>query len=205
MDLLTNFRRIPVVIQFTAEACIHHLWFNDSDYKRLGMKIKWNPAIKSVIDQAAILQAVLSDHIDVIATDHAPHTLEEKQNTYFKAPSGGPLIQHSLVAMMTFVEQGRISLERMVEKMCHNPAILFRIHERGFVREGYYADLVLVDPHAPWKVDRSNLLAKAGWSPFDGQVFESRVTHTFVSGHLAFENGKLNEGKVGMRLSFQSN
>lgn len=189
--------------RITAEACIHHLWFNDGDYKRLGMKIKWNPAIKTSADQAAILRGVLDDHIDVIATDHAPHTLEEKQNSYFKAPSGGPLIQHSLVAMLAFVHQGKISLEGVVEKMCHNPAVLFRILDRGFVREGYFADLVLVDPKRPWKVERSTLLAKAGWSPFEGQVFESQVTHTFVSGHLAFENGKLNEGTAGARLSFR--
>ena len=191
--------------RITAEACIHHLWFNESDYKRLGMKIKWNPAIKTAKDQAAVLSGVLDNHIDVIATDHAPHTLGEKQNTYFIAPSGGPLIQHSLVAMMEFVRQGKISIERMVEKMSHNPAILFRILDRGFIREGYYADLVLVDPHSPWKVERNTLIAKAGWSPFEGEVFESRVTHTFVSGHLACENGKLNEEQMGTRLAFRKN
>ena len=191
--------------RITAEACIHHLWFNDADYKRLGLKIKWNPAIKTAADQDAILKAVLDDHIDVIASDHAPHTLEEKQYTYFKAPAGGPLIQHSLVAMMAFVQQGKISIERVAEKMCHNPAILFGVQERGYVREGYFADLVLVDPHNPWKVDRSTVLAKSGWSPFEGLDFESRVTHTFVSGHLAFENGKLNEQKLGARLSFHRN
>lgn len=191
--------------RITAEACIHHLWFNDADYQRLGLKIKWNPAIKTAADQAAILKAVLDNHIDVIATDHAPHTLEEKQNTYFKAPAGGPLIQHTLVAMMAFVHQGKISIERVVEKMSHNPAILFGVKERGYVREGYFADLVLVDPHSPWKVDRSTLLAKAGWSPFEGLEFESRVTHTFVSGHLAFENGKLNDQKLGVRLAFHRN
>lgn len=188
--------------RITAEACIHHLWFNDTNYDRLGMFIKWNPAIKTVADQAAILKAVLDDRIDVIATDHAPHTLEEKKNTYFKAPAGGPLVQHSVVAMMAFVQQGKISIERMVEKMSHNPAILFRIRERGYIREGYFADLVIVDPQSPWTVDRSNILAKVGWSPFEGQVFGSRVTHTFVSGQLAYENGKLNEGKPGMRLAF---
>jgi dihydroorotase len=188
--------------RITAEACIHHLWFNDTNYDRLGMFIKWNPAIKTVADQAAILKAVLDDRIDVIATDHAPHTLEEKKNTYFKAPAGGPLVQHSVVAMMAFVQQGKISIERMVEKMSHNPAILFRIRERGYIREGYFADLVIVDPQSPWTVDRSNILAKVGWSPFEGQVFDSRVTHTFVSGHLAYENDKLNEGKPGMRLAF---
>jgi len=189
--------------RITAEACIHHLWFNDADYNRLGMYIKWNPAIKSAEDQAAILAAVLDDRIDVIATDHAPHTKEEKQQLYFSAPSGGPLVQHSLVAMMAFVQQGKMTVERMVEKMCHNPAILFRIEDRGYIREGYYADLVLVDPNRPWKVERSNILAKCGWSPFEGQEFTASVTHTFVSGRLAYENGKLIEGKTGMRLSFR--
>lgn len=188
--------------RITAEACIHHLWFNDSDYVRLGMKIKWNPAIKRAADQQAILRAVLDNHIDVIATDHAPHTLEEKQNKYVKAPAGGPLIQHSLVAMMEFVRQKKITMERMVDKMCHNPAILFRIRDRGYIREGYYADLVLVHANDPWTVASDNILAKAGWSPFEGQTFHSRVTHTFVSGHLAYETGKLNEGKTGERLSF---
>jgi len=191
--------------RITAEACVHHLWFNDGDYERLGMNIKWNPAIKTSADQAAILKALLDNRIDVIATDHAPHTSDEKKNTYFMAPSGGPLIQHSLPAMMAFVQMGKMSIERMVEKMSHNPAILFRIRERGYVREGYYADIVLVNPHSPWKVERSNILAKAGWSPFEETVFESRVTHTFVSGHLAYENGILNQDKPGMRLSFAPN
>lgn len=189
--------------KITAEACIHHLWFNDGDYKRLGMKIKWNPAIKTSADQQAILRALLDDRIDVIATDHAPHTLEEKQNTYFNAPAGGPLVQHGLVAMFEFYHQGKISLENIVQKMCHNPAILFRIQERGFIREGYFADIVLVDPKSQWTVDSSNILAKCGWSPFEGQAFKSKVTHTFVSGHLAFEQGTLHEGKVGHRLSFE--
>ena len=188
--------------KITAEACIHHLWFNDSDYARLGTKIKWNPAIKTKLDQQAILKAVLEDRIDVIATDHAPHTLEEKQNGYFKAPSGGPLIQHSLVAMLEFFRQGKISLEKIVEKMCHNPAILFNIEDRGFIREGYFADAVLVDLKNPWTVERENILAKCGWSPFEGVQFASRVTHTFVSGKLAWENGKINEGRTGHRLMF---
>ena len=188
--------------KITAEACIHHLWFNDSDYARLGTKIKWNPAIKTKLDQQAILKAVLEDRIDVIATDHAPHTLEEKQNGYFKAPSGGPLIQHSLVAMLEFFRQGKISLEKIVEKMCHNPAILFNIEDRGFIREGYFADAVLVDLKNPWTVERENILAKCGWSPFEGVQFASRVTHTFVSGKLAWENGKINEDRTGHRLMF---
>lgn len=189
--------------RITAEACIHHLWFNDQDYERLGMRIKWNPAIKTAQDQAAILDAVKQDRIDVIATDHAPHTLEEKQKPYFSAPSGGPLIQHSLVAMMEFVKDGRISIERLVEKMCHNPAILFRIEDRGFIREGAYADVVLVDPNHPWVVNRSNILAKCGWSPFEGQTFGASVTHTFVSGRLAYENGQILEGQSGRRLTFR--
>jgi len=189
--------------KITAEACIHHLWFNDSDYERLGMNIKWNPAIKTAADQMAIFDALLQDRIDVIATDHAPHTKEEKNKPYFSAPSGGPLVQHSLVAMMAFVKQGKITLERMVQKMCHNPAILFRMADRGFIREGYFADLVLVDPNSPWKVEPSNILAKCGWSPFEGQTFNASVTHTFVSGHLAYENGKLQEGTRGKRLTFQ--
>ena len=189
--------------RITAEACIHHLWFNDQDYDRLGMRIKWNPAIKTAQDQAAILEAVLQDRIDVIATDHAPHTLEEKEKSYFNAPSGGPLVQHSLVAMMAFVKQGKLTIERMVEKMCHNPAILFRIEDRGFIREGYFGDLVLVDPDRPWKVDRSNILAKCGWSPFEGQTFDASVTHTFVSGRLAYQHGQILEGNAGMRLTFR--
>ncbi|MDZ4714927.1 MAG: dihydroorotase [Cytophagales bacterium] len=191
--------------RITAEACIHHLWFNAGDYPRLGMKIKWNPAIKTAIDQQAILKAVLDDRIDVIATDHAPHTLEEKKNTYFKAPAGGPLVQHGLVAMMEFHRQGKISLEKVVEKMCHNPAVLFRIKERGFIREGYFADLVVVDPADPWKVDASNILAKSGWSPFEGQVFQSRVTDTFVSGHHAFASGRFDETRTGQRMTFHTN
>lgn len=186
----------------TAEACVHHLWFNSEDYKRLGTKIKWNPAIKTPLDQKAIMIAVLSDYIDVIATDHAPHTIEEKDNTYFKAPSGGPLIQHSLTAMLEFYHRGEISLERIVQKMCHNPAILFRIRERGFVREGYFADLTLVDLDNPWEVKKENLLSKCGWSPFEGNVFKSKVSHTIVSGHLAYENGALHENQTGKRLLF---
>lgn len=188
--------------KITSEACIHHLWFNDSDYKRLGTNIKWNPAIKTALDQKAIMIAVLSDYIDVIATDHAPHTAEEKRNTYFKAPSGGPLIQHSVVAMLEFFHRGEISIENIVKKMCHNPAILFRVRERGFIREGYYADLTLVDPNDPWQVNQDNILSKCGWSPFEGQTFKSKITHTIVSGHLAYENGILNENRLGKRLLF---
>ena len=188
--------------KITAEACIHHLWFNDTDYTRLGTKIKWNPAIKTERDQKAILQAVIDNHIDVIATDHAPHTLEEKNNSYFKAPSGGPLVQHSLVAMLEFYHQGKISLEKIVEKMSHNPAILFQIERRGFVREGYYADLVLVDPNKPWTVAKENILAHCGWSPLEGQTFQSSVEKTWVSGRLAYDGGII-EGAPGLRLHFE--
>ncbi len=188
--------------KITSEACIHHLWFNDSDYDRLGMLIKWNPAIKSKQDQNEILNALLDDRIDVIATDHAPHTWEEKQNNYFQAPSGGPLVQHSVVAMMEFVHQKKISIEKMVQKMSHNPAILFQVEKRGFLREGYFADIVLVNPNAPWKVDKKNILAKCGWSPFEGNTFRSAVTHTWVSGHLAYADGLFNEGSNGLRMKF---
>jgi dihydroorotase len=188
--------------RITAEACVHHLWFNDQDYDRLGTLIKWNPAVKTIADQQAVFNAVLDDRIDVIATDHAPHTLEEKQNTYFKAPSGGPLIQHSLVAMLQFYHQGKIGLEKIVQKMAHNPAIMFQISQRGFIREGYFADLVLVDLNKPWKVEKNNILAKCGWSPFEDVTFQSRVTHTFVSGHLAYANGTIDESIKGERLLF---
>ena len=187
--------------KITSEACIHHMWFNDSDYKKLGTLIKWNPAIKTADDQDAIFAAMLDGRIDVIATDHAPHTRDEKQNTYFKAPSGGPLIQHSLVAMLEFYHRGKINLEKIVEKMSHNPAILFQINKRGFIREGYFADIVLVDLKKPWTIGPGNILAKCGWSPFEGSTMSSQVTHTFVSGHLAYAEGKLNEERMGERLS----
>ena len=188
--------------KITAEACIHHLWFNDADYARLGMNIKWNPAIKKASDQSEILKALLDNRIDVIATDHAPHTIEEKQQGYFQAPSGGPLVQHSIVAMLEMQRQGKITLEQVVQKMSHNVAILFQIDRRGFIREGYYADLVLVNPNQPWTVKRENILAKCGWSPFEGQTFQSAVTHTWISGHLAYAEGKFNESKMGERMSF---
>ena len=191
--------------RITAEACIHHLVFNDSHYERLGTLIKWNPAVKKASDQEGIFQALLDDRIDVVATDHAPHTLAEKDNTYFKAPSGGPLVQHSLVAMLEFFHQGKISLEKIVQKMAHNPAVVFQIEKRGFIREGYYADLVLVDLHKPWKVGSDNILAKCGWSPFQDHVFQSSVTDTFVSGHHAYSDGKFNESMRGQRLTFERN
>lgn len=191
--------------KITAEACIHHLWFDDSYYETKGSLIKWNPAVKTAKDRDAIFQAVLDNKIDVIATDHAPHTWEEKQNKYFTAPSGGPLVQHSVVAMMEFVKQGKISVERVVEKMCHNPAILFEVEKRGYLREGYFADLVLVDPEDAWTVAKDNILAKCGWSPFEGQEFSAKVTHTFISGHLAYKEGTFDESKKGERLTFNRN
>ncbi|MBS1489490.1 MAG: dihydroorotase [Bacteroidetes bacterium] len=188
--------------KITAEACIHHLWFNEKDYDRLGTQIKWNPAIKTEKDQQALFQAVLNNQIDVIATDHAPHTQEEKNNTYFKAPSGGPLVQHSLVAMLEFYHRKKISLERIAEKMCHNPSILFQTEDRGFIREGYFADLVLVNPNQPWTVSRENILAKCGWSPFEGQRFSSSIQKTWVSGALVYSDRNIIEGIPGMRLRF---
>ncbi len=188
--------------KITAEACIHHLWFTDAEYEEKGALIKWNPAVKTAEDREGIWKALLDNRIDVIATDHAPHTIEEKSNLYFSAPSGGPLVQHSLVAMMEFYKQGRISIERIVEKMCHNPAILFEVQERGYIREGYHADLVLVNPDKPWKVQPENILAKCGWSPFEGTTFQSAVTHTFVNGELAYQNGQFNEQLFGQRLLF---
>lgn len=188
--------------KITAEACIHHLWFNDSDYEKLGMLIKWNPAIKTAHDQREILRAVLDNRIDVIATDHAPHTMEEKSHDYFQAPSGGPLIQHSLVAMLEFYHQKKLSIETVVQKMAHNPAILFEIEKRGYIREGYFADLVLVNPNQPWQVEKRNILAKCGWSPFEGETFRSAVTHTWISGHQAYTQGQFDESKPGERLTF---
>ena len=188
--------------KITAEACVHHLWFDDRDYEKKGSLIKWNPAVKRKEDKEALFQAVLDDKIDVIATDHAPHTLEEKQNSYFNAPSGGPLVQHSLPAMMEFVAGGKISIERVVEKMAHNPAILFEIKERGYIREGYYADLTVVDPRKRWTVSKQNILAKCGWSPFEGHEFGASVVHTFVSGQWVYREGILDENARGMRLHF---
>jgi dihydroorotase len=188
--------------RITAEACIHHLWFNDSDYDTKGTLIKWNPAVKKKSDSEAIFKAILDDRIDVIATDHAPHTLEEKQNPYTKAPSGGPLVQHSILAMLDFYHQGKISLEKMVEKMSHNVADMFAIDRRGYIREGYFADLVLVDTHKPNKVTKENIWYKCGWSPFEGHTFKSSITHTFVNGHLAFNNGTIDESQLGKRLLF---
>lgn len=188
--------------RITAEVCIHHLWFNKDMYKEKGTLIKWNPAVKKESDRSALFQALLDDKLDVIATDHAPHTLEEKSNTYFKAPSGGPLVQHALPVMIEFYKQGKISLEKIVEKMCHNPAILFEIQERGYVKEGFYADLVLVDLEKSWKVNKDNILYKCGWSPFEGYNFTSKVSHTFVNGNLVYKYGVFDESIKGKRLKF---
>jgi dihydroorotase len=190
--------------KITAEACIHHLWFTDADYEKLGTKIKWNPAIKTQQDQDAVWAGLLSNSIDVIATDHAPHTLEEKNKPYFSAPSGGPLVQHSLVAMLEQSRAGKISLPRVVEKMCHNPSILFSIKERGFIREGYYADLVLVDPTKPWTVSPTNILAKCGWSPLENITFGHSVESTFLNGKPAYWNGEFTPPS-GKRLEFDRN
>ena len=188
--------------KITAEVCLHHLWFDDSQYDKKGSLIKWNPAVKTAADRDGLWKALLDDRLDVLATDHAPHTLEEKKNPYLNAPSGGPLVQHFLPAMMEKVHDGTITIEKMVEKMCHNPAILFRVEERGFIREGYHADLVLVEPNRPWSVSRDNVLSKCGWSPFEGTLFKSKITHTFVGGHLAYNEGKFDESKLGERLLF---
>lgn len=191
--------------KITAEVCIHHLWFNDQDYAEKGTKIKWNPAVKTKNDQDALLKALNEDYIDVLATDHAPHTLEEKNNPYLKAPSGGPLVQHALVALLEFYHQQKIKLTKIVEKACHNPAILFEVEKRGFIREGYFADLVLVDLNAPWTVQKENIYSKCGWSPFEGNTFKSRITHTFVNGSLVYENfkfPKLPKSYEAKRLTF---
>jgi len=188
--------------KITAEACIHHLWFSDEDYKQKGNRIKWNPAIKTTTDRESILKAVLDGRIDIIATDHAPHTIEEKSKPYLEAPSGGPLVQHALPALLEMYHRGKISLEQIVEKTAHNPAICFRIQNRGFIREGYWADLVLVDLNDAWVVKKENILYKCGWSPFEGQTFRSKITHTFVSGQLVWENGNLRETAPGKRLLF---
>lgn len=190
--------------KITAEACIHHMWFDDSQYDIKGSFIKWNPAVKSAADRDEILKAVLDNRIDVIATDHAPHTLEEKSGNYWNAPSGGPLVQHAIVAMMEMVEQNKITVEKVVEKMAHAPADLFSIQDRGYIREGYWADLVLVKPKSPWTVSKDNILYKCGWSPFEGTTFSHSITHTFISGHLAYADGKLDDSRLGQRLLFDA-
>lgn len=188
--------------KITTEVCIHHLWFSDEDYEKKGNLIKWNPAVKSATDKEQLWQALLDGRIDIVATDHAPHTLEEKRNPYMQAPSGGPLVQHALPAMLEKFHEGIIGLETIVEKMCHNPAILFQLKKRGYLREGYFADLVLADTKRAWEVNKANIAYKCGWSPFVGQVFQSAVTHTFVNGHLAYENGRFSKIRKAARLTF---
>ena len=188
--------------RITAEVCIHHLWFNEDNYTEKGTHIKWNPAVKKESDRSALFEALLNDKLDVVATDHAPHTIEEKSNTYLRAPSGGPLVQHALAAMLEFYKKGKISLEKIVEKMCHNPAILFQVVDRGYIKEGYYADLVLVDLDQTWKVNKDNILYKCNWSPFEGYTFSTKVSHTFVNGNLSYENGVFKESVKGKRLEF---
>ena len=201
LELFTN--EIPLKEKkITAEVCVHHLWFSDVDYKTKGNFIKWNPAIKTENDKNALWEAVLNDKIDVIATDHAPHTLDEKSNKYAAAPSGGPLVQHALVALMERVLEGKISIEKLVEKTAHNPAIIFKIENRGFVKVGYFADLVLVNPNESWTVTKENIVYKCGWSPFEGTTFKSKISHTFVNGSLVYQNGVFADAKKGKRLLF---
>jgi dihydroorotase len=189
--------------RITAEACIHHLWFSVKDYNRLGAKIKWNPAIKTVKDKNGLLIALLNNKLDIIATDHAPHTIEEKTGNYFQALSGGPLVQHALPVMLELYSKGKISLEKIVEKMCHNVAEIYRIKERGYIREGYFADLVLVDLNNSWKVSSDNILYKCKWSPFENNLFQSKIIKTIVNGNLVYDNGIFNETKKGERLKFE--
>jgi dihydroorotase len=201
MELFTN--KIPLEDKkITAEVCVHHLWFTDEDYKTKGNFIKWNPAVKTEKDRKALWDALNDGRIDVIATDHAPHTKEEKMQSYLNAPSGGPLVQHAVVAMFEAHHQGKISVEKIVEKMCHNPAKIFKIEKRGFIKEGYFADLVIVNPSLPWSVKPENILAKCGWSPFENYTFKSRITHTFVNGELVYNNFKVKDIRNGKRLLF---
>jgi len=188
--------------QITAEVCVHHLWFTDADYDKKGTHIKWNPAVKTQKDKDGLWKALLDDRIDIIATDHAPHTLEEKDNVYTKAPSGGPLVQHAVTAVLEKVKEGVLPIEKAVEKMSHNPAKIFKIEKRGFIKEGFYADLVLVDADKKWTVDKENLLYKCGWSPFEGVEFSNQITHTFVNGNLMYNEGVFNEEVKGKRLLF---
>ena len=201
----TNLFRNDIPLEqkkITAEVCIHHLWFSEEDYKEKGTLIKWNPAVKTSKDREELWDALQDDRIDVIATDHAPHLLSEKDNVYTKAPSGGPLVQHALPALLEKSLKGHISIERIVEKACHNPALLFQIEKRGFIREGYFADLVVVNMDASWQVSKNNILYKCGWSPFEGQTFRSQITHTFVNGHLAYDMGVLSDKRNAKRLTF---
>ena len=201
MELFGN--DIPLAEKkITSEVCVHHLWFSEEDYKHRGTFIKWNPAVKKASDRTGLWEALLDDRLDIVATDHAPHTLEEKQNTYFKAPSGGPLVQHSLVAMLEAHRKGKITLEKIVEKMCHAPAECFKVDKRGYIRKGYFADIVLVDMESKWTVEKENVLYKCGWSPFEGDEFNSKVTHTFVNGNLVYKTENFDESVKGQRLKF---
>ena len=199
---LFNSEEILQEKRITCEACVHHLWFDDADYAELGFKLKINPAIKTRFDKESLISGVNNDLIDIIATDHAPHTIEEKSGNYFKSPSGAPMVQHSLTAMLELWHRKIFSLEKIVEKMCHNPAILFNINKRGFIREGYKADLVLIDPEHTWSVTGKNILYKCGWSPMEGVTFRSKVAKTFVNGNLVYDNGEINEDYRGQRLEF---
>tara|TARA_B100001094_G_scaffold93172_1_gene89047 strand:- start:9962 stop:11299 length:1338 start_codon:yes stop_codon:yes gene_type:complete len=187
----------------TCEVCVHHLWFSDKDYKKKQSLIKWNPAIKSENDREALWDALNNDRIDVIATDHAPHTIEEKSKKYLECPSGGPLVQHGLVSMLQHYLNKKISLEKIITKMCHNPAEMFQIEKRGYIRKGYFADLVLIDLDSPWKVEKKNILSKCNWSPFEDYIFDSKVTQTFVNGKLVFDEGQFNQELMGKRLTFE--
>jgi len=188
--------------RITAEACVHHLWFSNEDYETKGTFIKWNPAVKTAKDREGIIAAINNGTIDVIATDHAPHTLEEKNNSYFNAPSGGPLVQHALVALLEMVKQGKFTLEHIVQKTSHDVATLFEVKDRGYLREGYFADLVLVDFDNEWLVNKDNVLYKCGWSPFEGTTFKSKVTTTFVNGNKVYDNGTFDESNRGQRMLF---
>ena len=188
----------------TTEVSVHHLWFSDKDYARLGTLIKWNPAIKTEKDKIGLLQALVDDRIDIVTTDHAPHTLAEKQQSYFKAMSGAPIIQFSLNIMLEFYRRGLITLEKIIQKMSHNPALLYGIQNRGFIREGYYADLVIVDLNAAWTVTNECVLSKCAWTPLLGTTFHAKVTHTFVNGHLVYNNGQIDESIKGLPLTKQS-
>ena len=200
-ELFSN--KIPLKDKkITAEVCVHHLWFTNADYENKGTLIKWNPAVKTKSDRDTLWKALLDDRIDVIATDHAPHTIDEKNNVYTKAPSGGPLVQHALPAILEMYHRGKISIEKIVEKMCHNPAILFEIEKRGYIKEGYFADLVMVDLNNPWTVKKDNILYKCGWSPFEGTTFKSRITHTFVNGSLVYQNAKIHKCKGCQAINF---
>lgn len=188
--------------KITAEVCVHHLWFSEEDYAEKGTHIKWNPAVKSAEDRSALWEALNDDRIDVLATDHAPHTLEEKANPYTSAPSGGPLVQHAMPALLTAVKKGKISIEKLVQKACHNPAILFQIEKRGYLKEGYFADMVLVDMEGKTPVSRDNILYKCGWSPFEGTTFDAKIEQTWVNGKSVYQSGKIMENKAAMRLTF---